>query len=125
MLEGVKGGMLNFLAARGFNQPAEVMAALDIKPGEHVAEIGPGGGYYSLCFAEAVGPEGRVYAIDINEGFLRSVARKARAGNLDNLVIVPGDRLDEVLPKKDLDIVFLRITYHCMKDRVAYFKAFA
>jgi predicted methyltransferase len=44
--------------------PAEVMAFTGVQPGWRVADIGPGGGYYSRLFAVAVGDAGRVYAVD-------------------------------------------------------------
>lgn len=44
--------------------PAEIMAFVGVRPGWRIADIGPGGGYYTRMFATAVGPEGRVYGVD-------------------------------------------------------------
>jgi ubiquinone/menaquinone biosynthesis C-methylase UbiE len=48
-----------------------------VKKGQVVADIGCGSGYYTLALAECVGPEGRVYAVDLNEEAIRKLEKKA------------------------------------------------
>ena len=53
-----------------FQKPAEVMAALALRPGERVADIGAGSGYFTIPAAKSVGPQGIVWAIDIRQGWI-------------------------------------------------------
>src|SRR5260370_36463777 len=65
-----------------WQMPSEVLAALGLKPGEVVADIGAGSGYFTMRFARAVGPEGRVYAVDIAARVLEYLKKEARKQNL-------------------------------------------
>src|SRR5947207_14477542 len=59
----------------------EVLAALKLKPGDNVADIGAGTGAFSLPFAKTVGPSGKVYSVDIDPGLLdRSEERRVGKG---------------------------------------------
>lgn len=103
-------------------KPAEIMAALEIRPGERVADIGAGSGYFTLRLAEAVGDGGRVLALDIRQEMLDYIAerlRKAQLGNVD-LKLVPSD--DPQLPPGGLDTILMVDTIHYVKDRVDYAK---
>ena len=51
-------------ARDALRHPADILAFLEVAPGERIADVGPGGGYFSRLLAVAVGPEGRVYAVD-------------------------------------------------------------
>lgn len=92
--------------------PSKLLAALDLKPGQAVADIGCGNGFYTLLMAEAVGPEGKVYAVDIQPEMLQLLGERARAAGLDNIVPVLSDPADPKLPNDSVDLILLVDVYH-------------
>ncbi len=114
--------MLNKKASDPKNKPEQIIRAIGLKHGQSIADIGAGGGYFSLRFAEIVGEEGRVYALDTNPEFLEYVKNSAEERGLNNLVtiLVRGDRLN--LPEKGLDFIFMRNVTHHISNRVKYFR---
>ena len=113
--------MFNKKASDPKNKLDQVVESIALKPGQSIADIGCGGGYFSLRFAEMVGKEGRVYAIDTKPEFLEYVKNSAKEKGLDNVVpmLVSGDKLD--LPQKSLDFIFMRNVTHHIPNRVEYF----
>ncbi|MCK4713973.1 MAG: methyltransferase domain-containing protein, partial [Candidatus Aenigmarchaeota archaeon] len=103
-------------------RPDEILKALALKPGEKVADIGSGGGYFTLRFAEAVGRKGRVYAVDTNPGFLEFIENSAREKGLDNIETVLVKEGEPALPEGSLDLVFTRSVYHHLPGRIKYFR---
>ena len=67
--------------------PSKAIAALNIKPGLIVADIGAGSGYYSLLLADATGATGRVYATDIQPEMLALIKKKLDAGLVQNVTL--------------------------------------
>src|SRR5688572_33483318 len=59
-------------------KPAEVIEALALKPGEVIADIGAGSGYFTLRLAEGVGSKGHVYAVDISPEMITRINRRVR-----------------------------------------------
>jgi arsenite methyltransferase len=116
-----KAKMFNKKAADPKNKPDRILETLALQPGQSVADVGAGGGYFSQRFAEAVGENGIVYAIDTSPEFLEFVRKAADAKGLSNIktVLVAEDKL--ILPKKSFDIIFLRNVYHHLQNRVKYF----
>jgi ubiquinone/menaquinone biosynthesis C-methylase UbiE len=106
----------------GWQQPERVLLALAVQPGQRVADIGSGGGYFTFRFARAVGPEGRVYAADIDAGMNDYVARRAAALGLANVEVILAATDDPRLPADGVDLIFICNTYHHLQDRVAYFR---
>ena len=95
------------------NKPDQIIEAIALRPGQNIADIGSGGGYFSLRFAGIVGEEGRVYAVDTKPELLEYVKSNAKEKGLDNIIptLVSGDELD--LPEKSLDLIFMRnVTHH-------------
>lgn len=90
----------------------EIVAALGLPKGADVADIGAGTGFYSLMFAEAVGPEGRVYAVDISPDFIASIDERARMAGLTNVTAVLNTADDVKLPEHSIDLAFICDTYH-------------
>ncbi|MFX1563737.1 MAG: class I SAM-dependent methyltransferase, partial [Promethearchaeota archaeon] len=84
-------------------------------------DIGAGGGYFSLRFAEVVGKEGIVYAIDTNPGFLEFIRDSAKEKGLDNIRTILTKESVPVLTEK-VDLIFTRNVYHHLSNRVEYFK---
>jgi len=81
------------------------LKALKLRQGQTVADIGAGGGYFSLRFAEILGGNGRVFAVDTNQRFLEYIRNEAKKKGLENVetILVDGGKLD--LPEKGLDLV--------------------
>lgn len=105
-----------------WQQPDAVVQALHIRPGDRVADLGSGSGYFSLRLARAVGPTGRVYAVDVDEQ-MNAYLRKRLAGEgVDNVEVVLGEFADPKLPDGEIDLVFTSDTYHHLQDRSAYFR---
>lgn len=107
------------LSRDAFSQPEKVIAALAIEPGARVADLGAGDGYFVAPLAEAVGPAGRVYAVEVDAGALREL--RARAAGDARVEVVEGALDDPRLPDGAIDLVFLSSVYHHVEDRVAYF----
>ena len=90
----------------------KLVELLDIKPGSTVADIGAGSGFMALLFAEAVGPEGKVYAVDINPTMMESVAKQAAEEGLKQLETVVCPETSVGLPDASVDLMFICDTYH-------------
>jgi ubiquinone/menaquinone biosynthesis C-methylase UbiE len=101
----------------------EVLAVLKLKPGDNVADIGSGTGAFSLPFAKAVAPSGKVYAVDIDPGLLDYIAQKAKKENVANIQTVKGEFSDPKLPAHDVDLAFFHDVLHHIQNRQAYLKA--
>jgi len=102
-----------------WQRPADVIGTLAIEPGARVADIGAGEGYFVPFLADAVGAEGRVYAVDVEAELTDALAERF-AGDA-NVTVVLGEYEDPLLPDGALDLVLLVNTYHHIQDRVAYF----
>lgn len=88
--------------------------AADLRPGEVVADVGCGRGLFTFSFAEAVGPQGLVYAVDLNPGVLRFVDfEAARLGDVRVRTVRATER-DVSLPADSVDAVFLISLYHVL-----------
>lgn len=89
----------------------DVFREMGIGPGSHVADLGAGGGYFTTRLARAVGPGGRVHAVDVNPITLREL-REALPKELTNIEIVRGEEHDPKLPAASLDAVLVVNAYH-------------
>lgn len=95
-----------------YHQRERIVSAMHLHPGMRVADIGAGTGFFTLLFARAVGPRGRVYAVDISPGFLDYIQQRARKAGLTNIVTVRGSDRSVNLPKGSVDVAFICDTYH-------------
>ena len=103
-----------------WQQPQKVIAALKIQPGTVIADLGSGGGYFTFRLAEAAGPSGKVYAVDIDKDMtdlIEKAAKEKAAGNVEPILAKPNDPM---LPKTGADLIFTSNTYHHIANRVAY-----
>lgn len=89
-----------------------ILNALKLAPGMNVADIGAGTGLFSLLFAPAVAPDGKVFAVDIAPDFIASIQRAAKQQGLSNIVGVVNPPDDLPLPPRSLDLAFICDTYH-------------
>lgn len=102
----------------------EVIAKLNLKPTDVVADLGAGTGLFALPLAKAV-PSGRLYAVELDEGFLTQIRGKAKTENVTNIVPVLGKFTDPSLPARDVDVAFFHDVLHHVEDRAAYLKSVA
>lgn len=112
--------MFNRKASDPKNKPDQILKTLALQPRQNVADIGAGGGYFSLRFAEAVGREGHVFAIDTNSDFLEFIKEGAKEKRLDNVETVLATEDGLTLPES-VDLVFMRNVCHHIPNRVEYF----
>lgn len=90
----------------------EVTDVLNLEPGMDVADIGAGTGFYTMLFAERVGPDGKVYALDIAENFINHIEQTAEKLGLANVVGINNPPDSTALDENSVDVVFLAHTYH-------------
>jgi ubiquinone/menaquinone biosynthesis C-methylase UbiE len=108
-----------------WQQPKTVIQALSIAPGSRVADLGAGGGYFTWRLAEAVGPEGKVYAVDVDETALRLIEQERAQRGVAHVELVRATPTDARLPVAGVDLIFTCNTYHHLPDRTAYFQSLA
>ena len=99
-----------------FAHRAEIISALDLKPGMAVADIGAGTGLFSRLMAEKVGTEGRVYAVDVSAEFLKYIAEQSRKLGQTQATTVQGSQHATNLPPGSVDLVFFCDVYHHLED---------
>jgi ubiquinone/menaquinone biosynthesis C-methylase UbiE len=93
-------------------KPRELVALLDLKPGQTVADIGTGAGYMLPYLSSAVGPSGQVIAEDIHPDFLAAAKAKVLSEKLSNVSYVLGTNRAVHLPANSVDVVFVLDAYH-------------
>jgi tRNA A58 N-methylase Trm61 len=102
-----------------------IISSLGLKPGDVVGDMGAGPGVLSLPIAKAVAPGGKVYAVEIEQGFLDRIAAKGREAGVTNIVTVLGAFSDPKLPARDVDVALFHDVLHHIKERAEYLKATA
>jgi predicted methyltransferase len=113
---------LGFLESEGrevYVHRDEVVDALDIEPGDHVADVGAGTGAYLEVLANAVGPEGKLYAVDVAPKLVEHLRQRARTLELEQVEAVLATQASVNLPKGSIDLVFTSDTYHHFEDPAA------
>lgn len=90
----------------------EILKALELKPGMAIADVGAGSGLFTRLFAEEVGSEGKVYAVDVSKTFLEYIASQAKAKGLKQIVTIRGTQDSTNLPPNSIDAVYLCDVYH-------------
>lgn len=102
--------------------PDAVVRALQVRPGDRVADLGPGYGQFTLRLAAAVAPDGIAYAADADQQTLDELKEAADERSISTLkpVLTRRDRLE--LPES-VDLLFVSATYHHLRHPVDYFAA--
>ena len=97
-----------------WEKTGDVLKFLNLKPGNCVADVGCGPGYYTFKFSELVGKDGRVYALDTNAESLDYVTAIAAKHGLSNITTIASRLNDTKLPPASADVVFLCSLYHAV-----------
>ncbi len=95
-----------------YAQRERITAALGLKPGMVVADVGAGTGFFTMLFAEAVGADGAVYAADIVPAMLELIMERAEEKKLTNIQTVLCTDDSAELPVDKVDFTFICATYH-------------
>lgn len=103
----------------GWQKSEEIFAAMGIKPGAVVADVGAGGGYFTTRLSRAVTEQGRVYAVDVGADVVRRLRNRVSAEGLSNVEVVHGTADDPNLPAASLDAALIVNAYHEMSEHRA------
>jgi SAM-dependent methyltransferase len=103
-----------------FQKPAMIMEVLDFRPGERVADVGAGSGYFTIPIARAVGPDGQVWAIDVVQEMLDHIEMRMKKEQLTNVILQKVARDDPELPLRGIDTILMVDVLHYISNRAAY-----
>lgn len=92
--------------------PQFALRLMKVAEGSTVADIGAGSGYYTVRLARLVGPKGRVYANDLQQGMLDLIRRRVERDRLTNVELVLGTEDDPKLPPASVDLALMVDVYH-------------
>jgi len=117
---------LKRFAYEGFSRdqwqlPNQVIQSLDLKPGNHVVDLGSGSGYFTFRLAKVVGTQGHVYAVDVDEAMNAYLTQQAREEGHQNVTVILAKSDDPLLSESNIDLLFTCNTYHHLDDRIVYF----
>jgi predicted methyltransferase len=111
-------GLLEGPDRDAYQRPDQIMDALLIGDGSTVADLGAGGGWFTVRLARRVGPQGIVYAEDIQTQMIQAIERRVKREGLKNVRTVLGTPTDPKLPQGSLDALLIVDTYHEMEQPV-------
>ena len=102
--------------------PSKVLFEIGVRAGHAVLDFGCGPGTYAIPAAKLVGEGGRVYALDINSGFLDRMEETAKQEGLKNIVRIDSSGEGEIpLENEKIDVMLLIDVLHIVADREALF----
>jgi predicted methyltransferase len=104
-------------------RPDLVIKAMELQPGDVVADVGAGSGYFTRRLARAIGPDGRVYANEVQPEMLEILRGNMSREKLTNVVPVLGTTSDPKLPPASMDWVLLVDVYHELQEPEAMLAA--
>jgi ubiquinone/menaquinone biosynthesis C-methylase UbiE len=103
-----------------YQKPHEVIHALGLKPGEVVADIGAGSGYFTFHLARHVGEKGKVYAVDVSPDMILHINRRIRDAKATNVVSILADPADPLLPDQSVNRFFICDVWHHVENQTKY-----
>jgi arsenite methyltransferase len=113
-------GMLEDPKRDAYQKPHEVLTALAIKPGEVIADIGAGSGYFTFRLAHHVGDKGRVYAVDVSPEMILHLNRRIRDLKAMNVSSILADPDDPLLPERSVNRFFFSTSWHHIDNHEKY-----
>ena len=102
----------------GWQRVADLFAAAGVKVGAHVADVGAGDGFLTVRLASAVGPQGRIYAVDVDQKVADGLRQRLATANISNVDVIVGTADDPHLAPGSLDAAFIVNAYHEMPKGV-------
>jgi SAM-dependent methyltransferase len=110
-----------------WQQPDQIMDKLNIADASWVADVGAGSGWFTIRLSQAVGPQGKVFAEDVQQVMLTAIDRRVRREGLKNVVITLGNENSTRLPRRVLDAVLAVDVYSevAADKRVAFLRDLA
>jgi predicted methyltransferase len=111
-------GLLEPPDREAWQKPDQVMDALQVAEGSVVADLGAGGGWFTIRLARRVGPNGVVYAEDIQRLMIEAIERRVQREGLGNVRTVLGTKDDPQLPAGAVDAVLIVDAFHEMEAPV-------
>jgi SAM-dependent methyltransferase len=118
-------GLLEPPDREAWQKPQQVMDALHIAEGAVVADLGAGGGWFTIRLARRVGPNGMVFAVDVQRLMIEAIERRVQREGLANVRAVLGDYDNPRLPAGALDAVLIVDAFHEMDDPVVLLRNLA
>ncbi|MEO7135007.1 MAG: class I SAM-dependent methyltransferase [Vicinamibacterales bacterium] len=116
-------GLLEPPDREAWQKPDQVMDALHVAEGTSVADLGAGGGWFTMRLARRVGRNGRVYAVDVQRLMIEAIQRRVQREGLENVTPVLGEYTDPKLPAGARpDAVLIVDAFHEMEDPVLLLK---
>ena len=103
-----------------YQKPQEVLMALGLKPGEVIADIGAGSGYFTFRLAHHVGEQGKVFAVDVSPDMIRFINRRTRELRATNVVSILADPDDPLLPDGSVNRFFFSDSWHHIENQAKY-----
>ena len=100
--------------------PEQVVQHLAIQPGDVVADIGAGSGYFTVRLARATGRYGTVIATDTRQEMLDHIAGRLADEHLDNVELIKVEPTETGLPERTVDLTLMVDVIHYVRDRAAY-----
>jgi ubiquinone/menaquinone biosynthesis C-methylase UbiE len=111
-------GLLEGPDREAWQKPEEVMDAVGVADGTHVADLGAGGGWFTVRLARRVGPNGMVYAEDIQREMIAAIERRVQSQGLRNVRTILGTEDDPRLAAGSVDAALIVDSYHEMRAPV-------
>jgi ubiquinone/menaquinone biosynthesis C-methylase UbiE len=108
-----------------WQKPDQIMDAVHVAERSTVADIGAGAGWFTIRLAQRVGPNGRVYAQDVQRLMLDAIKRRVQREGLQNVTTVQAHGNDPNLPAKTLDAILMVDAYQEVETRVIYLRNLA
>jgi predicted methyltransferase len=115
-------GLLESPDRDAWQKPDQIMDALGIAEGSKVADIGPGSGWFTIRLARRVGPNGLVYAEDVQRQMLEATRRRVGREGLKNVETILGTPTDPNLPAHTLDAILMVDMYPEIDERVTFLR---
>jgi ubiquinone/menaquinone biosynthesis C-methylase UbiE len=97
--------------------PSEILEGAGLRPGDAVADIGAGTGYFSIPAAVITGPRGRVYAVDTSPDMLAALADAAAGAGVSNIEAVHSGEYDFKIVDATADFALMSVVLHEVDDR--------
>jgi predicted methyltransferase len=110
-------GLLEPPDREAWQKPDQVMDALRIAEGAKVADLGAGGGWFTVRLARRVGRNGLVYAVDVQQLMIQAVERRVQREGLSNVQSRLGEYNNPKLPPNSLDAALFVDAFHEVDER--------